>query len=320
LRAGQVHRARAQAQADREVVAVNAAVHESFAKASARLVLAHGFAPKAVPMLLADREQFWKAAAQPDDVQEVGIHVPGDGKQTDLLGQNPSSLGHFQRENDEGYLLSSDPSLYVGGIAAELASLAHLRVLTNDGGTRPPLTGLLEDRPIVAACATQPGETIGKFLFPSCAAGADYFARGARRWIEDIALTAEVRVAGARCCLGYALHFVHDSHVPHHAWGSLLGGHQEWEDAQEREWLRTLAKVQTDNQLFEETVAKAVRRELAHMRTTTVGDLCREGAAWARGKFGDPRRLEECPGNVALDVSIVAIAASVRALEIVTAA
>jgi hypothetical protein len=293
--------------------AVNGATHESYAKATARLVLAHGFAPAAVPLLSekATRDQFLSASSMPDSVQEVSVRVPGDGEQTDLFEQNLSSLGHFQLEGDRGYLLTADSSLYVPGAAAAALGMGRCRVSSSEDGIRPPLAGLLDERPIALACRAQDGETLGVFRFPSAAQGAEYFARGARYWLS------EGNLAGARGCLGYACHFVHDVLVPHHAWGSILDGHQDWENAQEREWLRTIVKVQVDNNLFADTVGKSVRRELGAMTSVTVGDLCREGAAWARHKFGEPRHLDECTGDVALDVSIRAIAASVRALELV---
>lgn len=318
---------------------LNGATHVAYGKTVARLIVAHGFAPAAARFLTTPEERapFIEACALPDLVHEVACNLPGAGPQTDLLGHGLSSFQHFQIFQ-RGYRWHDDPSLSLGdtaeavagllaalaplpglGLVADLASaasalarIAGLRISVSDSEPQPPVTGLLRDAPMRAALAQQPGFSIGTFCFPSAASGASFYGLASRRWADQGVAT------GWRRCAGYALHLVQDSCVPHHAWGVLLFGHADWEDALQAAWHETLTEVLEAN-LFEATIAKTVACDLTDVAgCLSLAELCEANAAWAVTRFGTAHHLEECPGDVALRVSIRAIAASVHACQLMS--
>jgi hypothetical protein len=321
---------------------LNGYTHEEYAKAVARLIVSHGFAPGAARFLQEDRSEFIEAASLPDRVDEVACAVPGHGRVTSLLGHGMSSFEHFQAFQ-RGYRWVDDPSLSLGvaaevaakvlaalvpipglglvaGAVADLASTSSalakvggFRISVNDSGIRPPLVDFVRDTPMRLAVAQQPGWSLGTFCFPSAASVASFYALAAQRW----ALVGSP--TGWRSCAGYAVHLVQDCCVPHHAWGALLMGHSEFENNLQDAWHQTFAEVLEAN-LFASTIARAVEIELARMTSCClVADLCEANAAWSVAKFGEAHELAECPGNVALAVSIRAVASSVRACELMAA-
>jgi hypothetical protein len=317
---------------------MNSYTHEEYAKATARLILSDGFAPAAKRFLLEGHPQFTDSAALPDLVHEVALVVPGRPPFTELLRHGLSSFQHFQIYQ-RGYRWQDDPSLALGGTAetiakvigalaplpglgiligavadpqaatGALARVAGLRLTISESDPRPPFTGLSGATPMRDALAQQPGFPIGSFYFPSAASGCAFYARAAVHWasVGDL--------VNWRICAGYVMHLLQDCCAPHHVWGVLLFGHAEWEDAMQAAWHEVLAEVLADRS-FGEHIGKAVRNELQFLTgITSVAELCEVNAAWTATRFGSAQELSECPGNVALRVSVRAVAASVRACE-----
>jgi hypothetical protein len=289
---------------------VNGATHEQYAKVTAHLVRARG---GVLGDLLRDgRNEFVTAASLPDRVHEVACSVPGGGARVELFGHGLSSCEHFQREVQAGYRWMEDGSLsVVGAPSAAMTAAAGMRIAVHDEDPRPPLTPLWRPTPMALALRAQPGRALGFFEFPSAGAVADFYAAAAQSWARD-----EGNAVGWRRCAGYALHFVQDACVPHHAWGVLLYGHASWEDELQAAWHRVLVDT-VEGDLVDSTLAPAVASELRGLQGLRhVSEVCEANAAWSRARFGAPHDLPECPGGVALRVSVRAIAASIRACEL----
>lgn len=294
---------------------LNGATHESYHTAVLRLVR-QGHAPLASEFLATGdaRAGFVDAASLPDRVAEVAVAVPGEGLRTEIAGHGFSSFQHFQLPTDIGYRWSSDDSLTLSTVTALASQIAHMRVVESRGGLRPPLADNTESSPIERAIAAQPSFAVGVFRFPSAAESASFYADAAKNWARA------GNAAGFARCGGYALHFVQDACVPHHAWGVLFHGHCAWEDCLQVFWRETYEEVVQAN-LFATTIRLAVERELVDLgRLATVGSLVAANAQWARHHFGAPADLPECPRDEALRVSIRALATSVRALTIMSEA
>jgi len=288
---------------------MNGQTHEQYGKAAARLILTCGLAPSVEPYLREGRPDFLAACSMPDRATEVTLVGPGVADVTDVLGHNLNSFRHFQCV-DRGYRWLGDDSLSIAAeVVAAAAAVAGLRMVAYDGGLKPPLSGLLRDSPLVGSLRHQPGATIGSFRFPSAGEEAGYWLTAARRWAADGNMT------GWRRCAGYACHHVQDACAPHHSWGVLLYGHSAWEDALEVEWHRALAGIISTETVGSE-LAPAVRKEMEEITENRVSELCVANALWARRVFGEPRDLHDCAGDAALRVSVRAVAATVRALEL----
>jgi hypothetical protein len=289
--------------------------HESYSKVTRSLIVRHGFAPSVVDLLsdATTADEFVTAAALPDLVNELACQVPGLGPQTSMLGHNLASLEHFQRADGRGYYWPGDESLTVAGRLVETAAaVAQAHVTVNHTGEPAPLVPMLDPPPVVASVASQPSATVCSCDFPSAALGAAYYGEAARQW------AAQGNTAGWRRCAGYALHFVQDCLVPHHAWGCLLYGHAAFEDELEARWARTLTDT-VEAGLVGSQLAHAVWRELHPLDgATSLDALCQSLAMATRAHFGGPTNLAECSGDVALAVSVRAVAASVRACELMT--
>jgi hypothetical protein len=199
-----------------------------------------------------------------------------------------SALCHFQRPYGGGYYWDADKSL--GALEAIGDFLAAI--------TRVPVTG--SSMPMRLACAAQPHASICDFRFPSAATMASH-------WSTFPAISEES---------GRACHMVQDACCPHHVWGMLLWGHQEFEDALEIVWnqQRAMGETASDPKAFGHMLRKLVDAE--KVTGKTVDAIIKENAAWALDYFGKPHRLEECPWNVALPVCARAIDSTMRALEI----
>jgi len=286
---------------------MNGPTHELYAKATALLILEHGFAPLARRWLLDGHPEFWTAASLPDQVHEVACDVPAEGLRTELLGHNLASFEHSQ----PGYRWTQDISLSLAGpLSAAIMAAADMRIVSQLADPQAPLAPLLRPSPMVAAAGVQVGKTLGFFEFPAASEGAQFFADAARSWAFD-----EDNGTGWRRCAGYALHFVQDACVPHHAWGALFYGHQAWEDALELAWARLWVDT-VNGGLVGSELAPAVASELQDLEgAASVAEVCQVNAAWACHRFGQPHDLPECPGDVALRVSVRAIAASIRTCE-----
>jgi hypothetical protein len=280
----------------------------------ARLVIEHGFAPAFRRFLLspADRREFWTAASLPDRVGEVAVYLPGEGFQLEILGHGLASFQHFQHATGAGYCWRDDSSLTGVGeaIAPLVMRAAGMRVMACQEGEHTPLTGLAEDSPISIACAEQQRATLGDFRFPSAGMSTEFWHRSVCYWLSSD------NGPGVRRGLGYLLHFIHDALVPHHAWGWLLHGHAAFEDALELEWTNTMIGLEADPAVLGVSLTRVVGEALAELRRwKTIGELCAAGGAWSRATFGRHAR-DVCPGDDATRISIQAIAASIRALEI----
>lgn len=293
---------------------MNGPTHSSYCWTAAVLIDSLGLAPEAARFLRGtDHATFVRAGALPDQVCEVCCHVPGDGQVSELFAHPLAAFQHFLADG-RGYRWLDDVSLpAVGRVAAAgAANVADLYVTEGDKPPRPPLTGNLDDTPMHMAVAGQPDTEVGTFRFPSAAQVAEYWARGALSW------AGQGNVQGWQNCAGYVCHLVQDCLVPHHAWGCLLYGHQPWEDQLQRAWHETITEVR-DAGLIASELLPAVRDDLGILsHVGSVDALCSTNAAWARGYFGPPHDLPECPGDVALRVSVRAVAASIRACQLMT--
>lgn len=249
--------------------------HQSLARATCELM--------AYPR--ARSRQLISGSSAPDFSVDVFCHVPFEGEESHLLDRNLTSLQHFQRLGDEGYLWREDESLRPWQELGELGMRAVRMVV--DGASVP----------VMRACERQRGVALCDFRFPSASAVADYWSQ-----FMDMA--------------GQVLHFVQDACVPHHAWGVLRWGHVEWEAAAADEWAKHLRMLAMANEpgLIRETLGKAVTAERFSART--IAGLVRENAAWSVSRFGNARDLPECGPIDALAVSVRAVGTSMLALRL----
>jgi hypothetical protein len=288
---------------------MNAPTHLSYAETVIRLVRGFGMAPFAKPFLSDHVDDFVQWAGMPDRVHEVAANV--DGAMVTQVGKHDfSSFEHFEVQG-AGYEWARDPSLGVlGTLAGDLAKLAGLRLVAYGDLPRPPLGGLTMTTPMQEAAAKYGQAPVAEFIFPRAGIGAAFWVAVARRFA--LANDAE----HWRRAAGYGLHFVEDSCVPHHSWGALLFGHADFENALEAQWRQTIDEVVTAGMLGT-TIVPAVRAELADLEHVASPEaLCAANADWARRVYGQPHDLAACPGDVALRVSVRAIAASVLACEL----
>lgn len=225
-----------------------------------------------------------KGAGGADYLADVQCKVPFHG----AFPGSWDGLTHFQRPDGSGFYWDADRSL--GGLE-ELGDFLKLIVSAPVSGSSLPMR---------LACAAQPHASICDFRFPSAATMGSH-------WSTFPALSEEN---------GRACHMVQDSCDPHHVWGMLLWGHQEFEDALEAVWnqQRAMAKASSEPGAFADGMRQLVDAE--KITGSTVDAICRENAVWALDYFGKPHRLEECPWNVALPVCARAIASTMAALRI----
>lgn len=235
----------------------------------------------------AQREPLIQGAEGADFLEDVLCSVPFEGEQPCLLGKDLTSLQHFQRSDDSGYYWHADRSL--GGLE-ELGDIAMHLARTEVTGTTPPM---------VRACEVRPRAPLSDLVFPSAGQVGSYWS-----------------TFPAGCDhAGTALHLVQDACVPHHVWGVLRWGHQEWEDACEGLWFQHREMVQGNAESMAR-VASAVRAELAGISTTTVEGLIKANAAWTFRWFGPGRHLDVCPISECLASCVRAVASSMRAIAI----
>jgi hypothetical protein len=247
-----------------------------------------------------DRDDFATASSAPDRVRDIMIDLPGSPPSHVALNQNLSSLLHFCRADGRGYCWDDDLSLPFG--AAQVVGLFGAPVLYDPerAGERSPGRG---PHPMAAAVAG--GATLGTFIFPSALEMIRYYVSSARvSW-------AGRDFSSWRRCMGFAWHYLVDLHVPHHAWGALRYGHQQWEDQAESHWLDHMAmmRLASDPTLFETELAPAVVRE--YEPRVSVNSLLA-----ARPTFGAAHELSECGLSFALGTCHRALAAGLALLPL----
>jgi hypothetical protein len=284
---------------------VNSDHHASLTKCALRYAITHGIIPRHLVETAEERAAVVAGSVLPDLVDDVLC-----GGKPVQFGHNLTSLQHSQ----PGYRWQSDPSLSIlGEPSGWLTALAGMRITLNPNPTKPPpLSGLLLPSPMDHAISGKPMCALGSFLFPSAAEVAEFYGTAACTWTDRYA-----NPVGWRACLGYLLHSIQDSCVPHHAWSALLFGHQDFEDSAETLWVRDIAEIEQLGQV--DAMHVHVGRELADITATTLADICVQNAAWAVHRWGQPHYLGTCPDNDAMAVSMRAIAASVHAIELVSA-
>lgn len=291
---------------------MNGSTHSAFARILANLATYHGLAPRAHDLLLADRDLFARSTVLPDNVIDVAIRMPVGELATEILGHATAPLCHFE----PGYDWGKDPSLSVAGALVDAAAhLCGATVELRGDGLRPPQVPMAELCPFAHSLALQSHREVTHFRFPSASQMAAFYGRGARLWLADR------NVPGWLGCAGYALHLVQDCCIPHHARGALLAGHTAFENRLEQHFEQDFGDGTGD---VNPDLIAAVRRDLLAVQDCrTVAELCIRCAGWSRAKWPDLDAL----GNPDNDVSIAALAictralaASVRAIELMTEA
>jgi len=280
---------------------------------------------------------FVEAAAAPDRIRDTCLTVPSLPGPINpfpdtyaFLGHNLASFQHFECTRNglsSGYLWNEDASLTLPGewATAELMEYLHTHVVCQQDpkGEKQPFPGN-GSSPMSVCYEAQKGKTLDAFEFPSASSMGDWYGeRSLDAWKAGY-------FSDWRRGAGFALHFVHDALVPHHVWGNLLHGHSEWENQIEAFWkehLRLLQSTDPTGQLYQDTVCKAVGDELGDIlkqeRDKSVAGLIRANAAYTtewlayKGLTGSAH-LKVCASNDALRICIRAVAASVRALMLMT--
>jgi hypothetical protein len=225
-----------------------------------------------------------KGAGGADFLGDVVCAVPLHG----LFPGSWDGMTHFQRPDGSGFYWDADRSL--GGLEEIGDFLDHI--------VRAPVSG--SSLPMRMACAAQPRASVCDFRFPSAATMASH-------WSTFPELSEEN---------GRACHMIADSCDPHHVWGMLLLGHQRFENSLEITWnqQRAMGEAASDLRAFGHMLRKLVDAE--KVTGKTVGDICKENAAWSLDYFGQPHRLEECPWDVALPLCSRVIASTMRGLQL----
>lgn len=228
------------------------------------------------------------ASSTPDTFNDVVVSVHEHSPESNLLGHQLTSLQHFE----PGYCWKDDVSLGPVETLGDLGMrMSHMYVSV------PPNTP--EDKPISVAVKNQPKTPLSEFKFPSASLSGSFCKS------KDPTL------------IGQLLHFVQDACVPHHAWGVLWFGHQEWEDDIQNQWLqhRKMISMSGDPDLLKDTFGKEVTKEVF---PDSLEDLIKSNADWARKRFGKPHKMAECKMTDMLAVNIRAVAASMMVIRILT--
>lgn len=184
-----------------------------------------------------DRKLLARSAAFPDEVATV--YVEGVGAH--LFGRNLESLKHFCKLVDgkpQGYGLQLDPSLPHLDISRKL-------VESRPGGWPWPVTPTLAQN--------EPFAILMRDLAAShsnCQADEVTYTAASTmaHWCEVVLrslppeFAPESKQKAMDTVAGWALHFIEDCCVPHHAGGMLLAGHAEFEAEQQVMWERLRSK------------------------------------------------------------------------------
>ena len=281
---------------------MNSEHHELLARALVDVLRGLGCAVPASVVLrafdhLGDVDELARASSAPDRVKDITIQLPGCAPSREALGQNLSSLLHFAG----GYCWDHDQSL--PGVAAEIAHIfeAPLGYDPEPAGERSPG---LHRHPMAAMLVLMEGRHgLGRFIFPSAENMLAYYVREAREaWRGN-------DLSRWRACAGFALHYLADLHIPHHAWGVLRYGHQEYEDAIEAEWRRHVGMLaMAEPGLLAEEVRKRY-----HDRAD-LDEILQALPSWGAARFMDtPRPLQ------GIDLSLDVLAAGLALLPLMVA-
>lgn len=225
-------------------------------------------------------------AAEPDELDDVLVTIPGKGPVGEFHGQRFSSLTHFV----PGYRWDADKSL---GVLDGIGDLAMWAAGCYVGGSSAPM---------VLAVIGNPRTTLEDFPFPSGASMGSHWSTFAP-WSPQRA---------------WECHMVQDACIWHHATGRLLDGHRSFENQLEAEWFRRrrLARLASDENAFAAGLRASVESEIIHGRT--VEEIIYENAEWARRWPKGFADHGECTGDTALAVCVRAIASTLAALRIMT--
>jgi hypothetical protein len=308
---------------------MNQPTHVLYGKLAARTALTTDAVLSARPWLAEHHPEFFDACALPDNSKQIACRV-GGRTVTAIWGHGLNSFGHFECNDGRGYRLLDDRSLSLaaplaGGLefAAEhhlVSALApplagYLVALAEDAATMTVVMGEADGvtdvigSPFVEALAAQPETTLDRFRFASAGQNAEALGRAALYWA--------MRGDGAkvRRCLGAFAHYLQDCYVPHHAAGVLCAGHTPFENDLEDGFREDFAE-DSDDRVFRALLVPAVLSDLEDLRRfRTIGRLASEAAAWTRRRF--PLDLpRECPGNIERRISYLAVAVTLRGLEL----
>jgi hypothetical protein len=262
-----------------------------------------------------------QAASAPDRLREVSIPaVKTFGDEHVFAGNNAASFCHFEAYTPGAASPRPGPLngyCWIEDIGTSWASATLLKVMDTapeyspeNFGERAPGYPLIT--PMGIAASMQPKSKLAYYRFPSATAMAEHFATLARRYWR------QKDYANWRLCVGYVLHFLADVCVPHHIWGTLFLGHSDWEKECEAHWLKhqqMLRLAEQDEYL--NSVLPAIDAEIPK-NVDSILELMKVTVLKTRIRFGTPRDIEECPLNNAMRVSVTAIAASVKAIEILS--
>lgn len=234
------------------------------------------------------------ASSAPDHLSDVLCRVPFEAPEPHLFGRQLTSLLHFQLPKGEGYCWQGD------------ASLSVLEGIGDLGMRVTRMTVLGTSVPMLRACSEQPGTALCDFRFPSAARVGGFYAVASR---------------DTPAWMGFALHFVQDACVPHHAWGVLRFGHQDHENEQEKEWGHYVQALRNASQPgMLELCPIYVEAMEACRRIGSIELLIEANAEWSRARFGEPHDFPECSPLDAIAIGCRAVAATIRAINLMTVA
>lgn len=279
---------------------MNRETHESYARMLVK-ILSH-IDPKLAkkifcyPGCIGD---FATHMSMPDRAKDLTIKVPGMTIDS-VLGHNLTSMQHFL-VNGHGYCMNSDPSLSVLDEGTSiLASLVGAKVEeVRDPNIPTTLCTVLSETQHKAELT----KCLKDIVFPS--AWNSYISWGLEAYYNFSHSNMQDFVRHA----GYALHFVQDACVPHHAWGALLYGHAEWEESLARLWNNHVVALgqASDANLWWDTLGQKIEQEATGHRTL------QEYANQTIVQFGKAKNMPECDELGMLRVSIQALTASLDA-------
>jgi hypothetical protein len=229
--------------------------------------------------------QMIHGSSAPDHAVDVFVHMPNGARVTSVLGREVTALQHFL----PGFCWQNDPSLSVLEEIGDLGAKVLNMVVSGNSV------------PMVRALRNQPRRTLCELRFPSAADVGGYHAA-----VAD----------GDPYIIGMACHMIQDCAQPHHATGRLLGGHQKWEDQAEQLWRQHVEMLMMAPEMIFDTLGAAVAKE--QFSATSVEELCEENAEWSRRWFAK-RDITECTINDALAISVRAVAATMRGIQLMTA-
>lgn len=228
-----------------------------------------------------DRRLLARQAAYPDEVASLAV----EGYGAHLFGRNLESLTHFCWMRDgkpQGWGLHLDPSL-------PHLDLSRKRALARPEAWPWPVDDVLRQNLPLAVLlraleASHSTTEADELTFPS--------ASNMAAWCEVVLMSlpkewsAEQRGNAISTVAGWALHYVEDCCVPHHAGGMLLGGHAEFEAEQQQVW--ELLRRKNAPQLHRDpprqaVVLRSLAERCAAESFVAKSVLCRRRWFWRKG-------------------------------------